>query len=146
MKTTFNFRSVVFQRAYRIVKSTGCTMSAALTEAWKRYRNYRDEVVRSLVDRIKGFDRYYYMSDDNSTYMYWSRQQDDIRKQIRTLPGSFISGIASQLSDQECVQNKIPNLGRYSIIEFRYLLVRIYLLIFNIFRINFLTCLIIFQI
>jgi len=41
MKTTLNFRSVVFQRAYKIVKETGCSMSAALVEAWKRYRAYR---------------------------------------------------------------------------------------------------------
>ena len=52
MKTTFNFRSVVFQRAYRIVKETGCTLSAALVETWKRYRAYKDRVVKEIADRI----------------------------------------------------------------------------------------------
>ena len=34
MNTKLNFRSVVFKRAYLIVKKTGCTFSQALTLAW----------------------------------------------------------------------------------------------------------------
>ena len=105
MKTTFNFRSVVFKRAYRIIKETGCTMSAALTEAGNRYRNYRDEVVKELVSRIKDFDEYYYMSDDNRVYMKWSNIKDDIRKEIKSLPGFFVSAIASQLTDKKYLKS-----------------------------------------
>ena len=107
MKTSFNFRSVVFKRTYRIIKETGCTMSAALTEAWNRYRNYRDEVVKELVSRIKGFDRYYYMSDDNRVYVRWSNIKDDIRKEIRSLPRFFVPAIASQLSNPNYIKSFI---------------------------------------
>ena len=82
-------------------------MSAALTEAWKRYRNYRDEVVKELVSRIKGFDQYYYMSDDNRVYMKWSNIKDDIRKEMRTLPGFFVSAIASQLKNPNYIKSFI---------------------------------------
>ena len=107
MKTSFNFRSVVFKRAYRIIAETGCTMSAALTEAWKRYRNYRGEVVKELVSRIKGFDQYYYMSDDNRVYMKWSNIKDDIRKEMRALPGFFVLAIANQLSNKNYIKSFI---------------------------------------
>ena len=81
MKTAFNFRRVVFQRAYRIVKETGCKFSVALAEAWQRYRAYRDKVVKELADSINGFDFYYRRSDDNRVYVKWSNIQSEIRKQ-----------------------------------------------------------------
>jgi len=59
MTTTFNFRSVVFKRAYLIVKETDCSMSSALTEAWNRYREYRDRIVKDMVSKINNFDHWY---------------------------------------------------------------------------------------
>ena len=104
MKTSFNFRSVVFKRAYRIIAETGCTLSAALTEAWRRYRNFKNETVSRLVRRIKGFDQYYYMSDDHRVYVKWGNIKADIREEMRSLPGFFITAIASQFKDREYVE------------------------------------------
>ena len=107
MKTTFNFRSVVFQRAYRIVKETGCSLSAALVEAWKRYREYRDRIVREIDDRINGFDFYYYMSDDGRVYDRWSNIRKEIRKQLATLPRFFVAAITGQLKYQDNIKSFI---------------------------------------
>ena len=107
MKTTFNFRSVVFKRAYRIVKETGCTFSTALTEAWKRYRDYRDRVVSEIAERINGFDFYYYRSDDNRVYTRWSNIQSDIRAQIMTLPNFFVAAITNLLANQKNIESFI---------------------------------------
>ena len=107
MKTTLNFRSVVFQRAYRIVKETGCSMSAALVEAWKRYRAYRDGIVADLVERINNFDFYYHRSDDNRVYVRWSNIHDEIRKQLSALPVFFVAAIAGQLKYQENIKSFI---------------------------------------
>ena len=80
-------------------------MSAALTEAWRRYRNFKNETVNKLVSRINGFDEYYYMSDDNRVYMKWSNIKADIREEMRSLPGFFITAIASQFKDREYVES-----------------------------------------
>ena len=107
MKTTFNFRSIVFQRAYRIVRETGCSLSAALVEAWKRYRAYKDRVVKEIADRINGFDFYYYMSDDNRVYVRWSNIQKEIRNQLSALPRFFVVAITGQLDYQENIKSFI---------------------------------------
>jgi len=104
MKTSFNFRSVVFQRAYRIVKETGCTLSAALVEAWKRYRAYRDGIVADLVDRINGFDFYYHMSDDNRVYMNWMNTENRIRKELMALPSFFVAAITGKLNNPDNIK------------------------------------------
>ena len=104
MKTTFNFRSVVFQRAYRIVKETGCTLSAALVEAWKRYRAYRDSIVADLVERINGFDFYYHRSDDNRVYMNWWNTENRIRKELAALPNFFVAAITGKLNRAENIK------------------------------------------
>ena len=107
MKTIFNFRSVVFQRAYRIVKETGCSLSAALSEAWKRYREYKNRIVKEIADRINGFDFYYYMSDDNRVYVRWSNIQKEIRNQLSALPRFFVTAITGQLANQSDIKSFI---------------------------------------
>ena len=107
MKTTFNFRSVVFQRAYRIVKETGCSLSTALSEAWKRYREYKNRIVKEIAARINGFDFYYYMSDDNRVYVRWSNIQKEIRNQLSALPRFFVAATAGQLRYQENIKSFI---------------------------------------
>ena len=109
MKTTLNFRSVVFQRAYRIVKETGCSMSAALVEAWKRYREYRDRTVKELADRINYFDYDYMYSDDGGVYRMWSNIQSDIREKLSALPGFFINAIAGKLKYRENIKSFIKS-------------------------------------
>jgi len=101
MNSKLNFRSVVFKRAYIIAKQTGCSFSSALTQAWTRYRNYKAQTVAELTNQIKGFDFYYQYSDDIRTYRYWSKLQDEIRNQLSTLPGSFISAIAQHFQPQQ---------------------------------------------
>ena len=97
MKTKLNFRSVVFQRAYILVKQTGCSFSSALTQAWKLYRNFKAKTVEDLKARINGFDYYYQMCDDGRVYRYYSSLKDELRKQLITLPQSFISSLKGQL-------------------------------------------------
>jgi len=104
MKTTLNFRSVVFQRAYRIVKETGCSMSAALVEAWKRYRAYRDGIVADLAKRINNFDFYYHRSDDNRVYMNWLNTENRIRKELMALPNYFVTAITGKLNRAENIK------------------------------------------
>jgi len=106
MKTTF-FRSVVFKRAYSIVKETGCTFAAALTEAWARFREYRDKVVKEMAERINGFDHYYQRSDDNRVYVRWSNIEKEIRKELVALPKSFIGAITGQLKYQDNIKSFI---------------------------------------
>lgn len=101
MKAKLNFRSVVFQRAYIIVKQTGCSFSQALVEAWKRYRAFKAQKVEELAKEIKGFDFYYQYSDDNRVYSYWSKLQDEIRNQLSTLPCSFVSAIVAQFQPNQ---------------------------------------------
>ena len=98
MKTKLNFRSVVFQRAYIIVRQTKCSFSQALIEAWKRYRDFKTKTVEELTSQINTFDFYYQMSSDGRTYRYWSSIQDELRKQLGTLPHSFISLLKGKLS------------------------------------------------
>ena len=99
MKARLNFRSVVFKRAYIIVKQTGCSFSSALTEAWKRYREFKTKTVEELTKQINGFDFYYQMCDDGRVYRYWSALKDELRKQIQILPGSFITTLRGKLSN-----------------------------------------------
>lgn len=98
MKTKLNFRSVVFKRAYILVKQTGCSFSSALKAAWNRYREYKSKTVQELTSQINGFDFYYQYCDDGSVYRYWSSLKDELRKQLGTLPQSFISALKGQLS------------------------------------------------
>ncbi|MGV8092500.1 MAG: hypothetical protein AB2L24_11630 [Mangrovibacterium sp.] len=107
MNSKLNFRSVVFQRTYRIVKQTGCSFSQALIQAWQRYREFKARTITELADQINGFDFYYYMSDDYRVNRRWSNIKDQIRKQISNLPGSFIAAITSQLSNVNYIQSFI---------------------------------------
>lgn len=101
MKAKFNFRSVVFQRAYILVKQTGCSFSSALTQAWAKYRTWKAQKVEELTTKIKGFDFCYQMSDDSRVYRYWSKLQDEIGTQLQNLPGSFISAIAQHFQPNQ---------------------------------------------
>ena len=105
MKKEMNFRSVVFHRAYRIVKETGCAFAEALKAAWERYRAYRDGIVADLVDRINGFDFFYCMSDDNRVYNNGYNTQMEIRKQLLALPKSFISAITEKLNHHDNINS-----------------------------------------
>lgn len=107
MKTSFNFRSVVFKRAYRIIQETGCTMSMALVEAWKRYREYKDKTVKEISTRINGFDFYYFRSDDDRVYRRWSAISDEIRTQLSALPRFFVNAVANQLSNHNYIKSFI---------------------------------------
>ena len=107
MKAKLNFRSIVFQRAYRIVKQTGCSFSSALTQAWNRYREFKTRTVEELTSQIKGFDSSYQYSDDGRVYRYWSAIQKEIKNQLATLPVSFISAITGQLSNSNKIQSFI---------------------------------------
>lgn len=101
MKAKLNFRSVVFQRAYILVKQTGCSFSEALTQAWERYRAFKTKTIEELTDQIKGFDFHYQMSDDGREYRYWSKLQIEIRSQIRSLPSSFLSAISNHFNSKQ---------------------------------------------
>lgn len=101
MKAKLNFRSVVFKRAYVLVKQTRCSFSSALTQAWTRYRDFKARTVEELTNQIKGFDFAYQYSDDGKVYRYWSAIQKEIREQVQTLPGSFISAIAQHFSSNQ---------------------------------------------
>lgn len=107
MKAKLNFRSVVFKRAYILVKQTGCSFSSALTQAWARYRNFKAQKVEELTKQINGFDFCYQYSDDRRTYNYWSKLQDEIGTQLQNLPGSFVSAISGQLSKAEQINSFI---------------------------------------
>lgn len=109
MKTKLNFRSVVFQRAYILVKQTGCSFSQALVEAWKRYRAFRDQKVEELTKQINGFDFYYQYSDDSRVYRYWSAIKNEIRKQIKSLPTNFINAISEHLNNSTEIKSFIYN-------------------------------------
>ena len=107
MKPTFNFRSVVFKRAYLIVKETGCSMSAALTQAWSRYREYKNRIVNDMVYRINNFDFWYRMEDSIGYYTKWSGIENAIRNQLLALPAFFINSIISGLSNKEYIKSFI---------------------------------------
>ena len=107
MATTFNFRTVVFKRAYLIVKQTGCTFSAALAEAWNRYREYKNRIVKEIANRINGFDFWYHMSDELGYYRRWTNIQNQIREQIQLLPCFFVAAITRQLTNQENIKSFI---------------------------------------
>lgn len=107
MNSKLNFRSVVFLRAYRIAKETKCEFGQALKQAWNRYREFKAQKVQELTSRINGFDFYYQYSDDGRVYRYWSAIQKEIREQIQTLPGSFISAITGQLSNSKQIKSFI---------------------------------------
>ena len=107
MTTIFNFRSVVFKRAYLIVKKTGCTLSAALIEAWKRYREYRDRIVKEIAESINGFDFYYNYSDDSRVYRYWSNIKNELTNRLNELPDFFIMAIANLLEDRKNIKSFI---------------------------------------
>lgn len=106
MTTKLNFRSVVFKRAYLIVKETGVSFSAALKQAWERYRQYKAKVAKEIADRINGFDFYYYMSDDSRVYRRWSNIKSEITEQVQI--HSFAkTAITAQLSDSTNLQRFI---------------------------------------
>lgn len=102
MKATLNFRSVVFKRAYQLVRQTGCSFSEALKEAWTRYRQYRDKLAREIASRINGFDFNYHYSDDHRVYKQWSEAERQIREML-TVNRCMISAIASQLKSQSLI-------------------------------------------
>ena len=111
MNTKLNFRSVVFKRAYLIVKKTGCTFSQALTLAWARYRDFKAHTINELTSQINGFDFYYYMSDSFAVNRRWSIMQeimqDQITKELKSLPMAFISAITGQLSNVNYIRTFI---------------------------------------
>lgn len=107
MISKLNFRSVVFQRAYKITRQTGCSFSKALIKAWQRYREFKNRTINELASQINGFDFYYYMSDDSRINRRWSAIEDQIRKQISILPGSFITAITGQLSNVNDIKSFI---------------------------------------
>ena len=107
MNSKLNFRSVVFKRAYRIAKQTGCSFSQALKQAWQRYREFKARTVSELASQINGFDVYYYMSDSSAVYHRWSSTQDEIRSALRSLPMAFIQAITCQLSNANYIQSFI---------------------------------------
>ena len=108
MKTKkLNFRSVVFQRAYRIVSETGCAFSAALAEAWSRYRAYRDNMATEAARAINSFDRHYCMSDDDRVYTYWSDVKIHIKMQIASMPKTFAAKVADMLNITEDIKSFI---------------------------------------
>ncbi len=100
MRTTLNFRSVVFKRAYKLVRESGCTFSDALTQAWTRFREYKNRVVEEIVSKISKFDFYYYMSDDNRVFKYWSNVQTQINKQL-SFNSCFIGTISKRITNQK---------------------------------------------
>ena len=107
MRSRLNFRSIVFQRAYRIVKETGCGFANALKAAWNRYREYKNRISAELAERINHFDFYFHYSDDRRVYQKWSKEDESIRGTIAILPASFIPAIASQLYKAQLIQEFI---------------------------------------
>ena len=107
MAPTFNFRSIVFKRAYLIVKETGCTFASALAEAWNRYREYKNRIVKDMVERINNFDHWYSRCDDLGYYTRYTKICDAIRNQLLALPTFFIDTIISQLEKKEYIKSFI---------------------------------------
>lgn len=106
MNTGLNFRSVVFKRAYQLVKQTGCTFSQALKEAWNRYRQYRDKLVSDLATQINRFDFNYHYSDDRRVYRQWSEAERQIREML-TVNRFVVRGISTKISDRKLIHNFI---------------------------------------
>lgn len=107
MNSKLNFRSVVFKRAYRIVKETKCEFAQALKQAWSRYREFKTRTVEELTSRIKGFDFCYCYTDDNRVYRYWEKLQNEIAMKLKQLPDSFISAITGRLSNSNQIKSFI---------------------------------------
>lgn len=107
MKSKLNFRSIVFKRAYRIVKESKCEFSEALKQAWTRYRDYKNRMVTELTQRISGFDFYYFYSDDSRVYRRWTAIKEEITESLEILPNSFISAITGQLSNANNIKTFI---------------------------------------
>jgi hypothetical protein len=106
MKTKLNFRSVVFKRAYKIAKQSGCNFSQALRLAWSRFRDYKNKMVDELVSKINGFDFYYSRSDDNRVYRYWSNIESQICEQL-SFNSCFIGTISKRLTDNKSISRFI---------------------------------------
>lgn len=107
MNSKLNFRSVVFKRAYRIVKESKCNFAQALKQAWNRYRNFKAQKVEELAGKIKGFDFFYCYSDDSHVTRYWGNIRTEISNQLQQLPNSFILAITGQLSNSNQIQSFI---------------------------------------
>jgi len=107
MNSKLNFRSVVFKRAYRIVKESKCEFSQALKQAWNRYRAFKAQKVEELASQIKGFDFFYCYSDDSRITRHWGKVQKEISSQLKQLPRSFISAITGQLTNSKQIQSFI---------------------------------------
>lgn len=97
MAAKLNFRSIVFKRAYLIVKETGVSLSVALKEAWRRYRAYRDKTIKELAERINEFDYHYHYSDDRGVYHHWSNIQQQISNEL-SFHSCFASNLASRIT------------------------------------------------
>jgi len=104
MNSTLNFRSVVFKRAYQLVKQTGCSFSQALKEAWNRYRQYRDKLVNDLATQINRFDFNYHYSDDRRVYRHWSEAERQIREML-TVNRFVKSKITCQIKNQNLISH-----------------------------------------
>ena len=99
MAAKINFRSIVFKRAYRIVRESKVSFSEALKQAWNRYRNYKQKVSEELASRMNGFDYYFSRSDDRRVYNKWSNEQRAIMQELESVPLSFRSKIQVLLKD-----------------------------------------------
>lgn len=107
MNSKLNFRSVVFKRAYKIVKESKCEFGQALKQAWNRYREFKTRTVEELTNKIKGFDFFYCYSDDSRVTRYWGDIRTEISNQLQQLPNCFISAITGQLSNSNQIQSFI---------------------------------------
>lgn len=88
MKSKMNFRSVVFKRAYLLVKRTGCTFSEALKEAWAEYRRNRealqnrDKMIAAIPDILKVFEAYHSKADNRRMIPRWQPTRSQAKREL----------------------------------------------------------------
>jgi len=107
MKSKLNFRSVVFQRAYRIAKQTGCDFANALKAAWNLCREYKNRMIAEVAERVNQFDFYFHFSDDRRVYRKWNNESESLCNILATLPASYIPAIVAMLNNCSYIQKFI---------------------------------------
>ena len=95
MKAKVNFRSVVFKRAYLLVKRSSCTFSAALKEAWAGYRRLRatmmnrERLIQELSGILKAFEDINSGITNRRVNLRWqpvgSQTKRELNEKLRTI-------------------------------------------------------------
>lgn len=88
MKATSNFRTVVFKRAFLLVKRSRCTFAEALTEAWAEYNEHReilqdrDKMIAAIPDILKVFESYHSKHSNGLTNIHWQPVSSQVKREL----------------------------------------------------------------